>query len=157
MQVRKDFAKRVEALSSSTPREAIANLLSALMPRVAAKTRLPEHPLGGDYAEPRSLTGRAPSPAPQWMGYDKGQEPLGQYDPMKKLTKGRAPKTRKALPTGVLQYARPNPKKRGSASARRYDQYVLGQTALWHTRNTDITASDILWDLEHNFTRYGDI
>ena len=42
MEVPKDFASQVSGLAASTPREAIANLLSALLPRVIARTRPPE-------------------------------------------------------------------------------------------------------------------
>jgi hypothetical protein len=69
MIVREDFAERVEALSSSTPRVALSNLLSALMPRVAAKTRAPSvEEFSAEYA-------RAPQP-------------------LEKLQKRRAPRMR---------------------------------------------------------------
>lgn len=73
MEVRKSFPKQVKALAESTPREAIANLLSALMPRVAVQTKAPA-----------AYTPPAPIP-----GY-------GQPDPMAKLQRKRAPRTRSA-------------------------------------------------------------
>lgn len=76
MEVRKDFPKRVAKLAESTPREAIANLLSALLPRVPAITR-PAAP----YTPPSELYG---SPEPYTP------------DPMAKLKRRRGPtRTRK--------------------------------------------------------------
>ncbi len=84
MEVPKDFAEQVEALSSSTPREAIANLLSALLPRVAARTRPPmptPSPMRDKAAEYRALYSAPAMPTP--------------YDPMSKLTRtARRPRTR---------------------------------------------------------------
>jgi hypothetical protein len=134
MDVPKDFAKQVSALSQSTPREAIANLLSALMPRVQATTRAPtpvSHMTDGELV--RELRGdRAP--------YDFSP------DPMRKLTRTR--RTRKTLPMGTLSYIRPNPKR--GASARRYAQYQLGMTAN-QAIAAGLTAADILWDIDHCF------
>lgn len=76
MEVRKSFPKQVKALAESTPREAIANLLSALMPRVAVQTKAPQPYTTPDWA--------TEYPAP------------GGPDPMAKLTKKRAPRTRTA-------------------------------------------------------------
>lgn len=150
MKVPKDFAGKVAELSSSTPREAIANLLSALMPRVEAQVRAPT-PVG-DLDDIMRKAGQ--------MQRERNQqradliERLAQPDPLAKLQRGRTPKKRKPLPMGLLAYARPNPKKRGSQSAARYDQYVLGKTAAWHVRHTEITATDIHWDVDHNFIRF---
>lgn len=78
MEVRKSFPKQVKALAESTPREAIANLLSALMPRVAVQTKAP----------------RAYTPPPTYD--DWGTPSAGQPDPMAKLQRKRAPRTRSA-------------------------------------------------------------
>lgn len=77
MEVPTDFAKRVAALSESTPHEAIANLLSALMPRVQSTVR-PPTPVADQYV-PRDKPIRYdyPSPSP---------------NPMRKL---RSPRTRR--------------------------------------------------------------
>lgn len=158
MEVRKDFGKRVAELSSSTPREAIANLLSALLPLVEAKTR----PAG--------------QPPVKLMGFDPGTETLKEKrarlaqefmremndidgpDPMRKLTKkGRAPRVRKALPLGRLSYVVPkNPKKAGSASAKRFDNYyaLTGYSASEIVRVSSITATDIAWDVDHGYIKF---
>lgn len=99
MEVRKDFAKRVAALSSSTPREAIANLLSALLPRVPAKTRAPQHPLDHDEKdEPRSLTGLTADEILAKRAMEPVRSGERQPDPFGKLTK-RAPRTRRSFNT----------------------------------------------------------
>lgn len=80
MEVRKDLGDRVAALAESTPREAIENLLKALLPRVPVQVRAP-------VPQAEKLP-RAPSPVdttPEWR------------DPFRKLTrgaKGRKPKAR---------------------------------------------------------------
>lgn len=76
MEIRKDFGQRVKALSESTPREAIANLLSALMPRVEARVR--------------------PAAQPDWAPTPRQVDP----DPLAKLMplrQRRAPRTRRAM------------------------------------------------------------
>ncbi len=81
MLVPKDFATQVSALAESTPREAIANLLSALLPRVVAKTRPPQL-VKADFEYD------ARSPYAKHMAENT-------YDPMSKLTRSRrAPRTR---------------------------------------------------------------
>jgi hypothetical protein len=134
MLVPADFAEQVQALSQSTPREAIANLLSALLPRVQASTRAPKPTHDVYVSDLDELMRRA------------GQLEYDAPDPMRKLTRTR--RTRKTLPMGTLSYIRPNPKR--GASARRYAQYQLGMTAN-QAIAAGLTAADILWDLDHRF------
>lgn len=49
MEVRKDFGDRLKALADSTPKEAVANLIRALMPKTQVTTRAPT----ADYAPTR--------------------------------------------------------------------------------------------------------
>lgn len=79
MLVPESFAEQVEALSSSTPREAIANLLSALMPRVQASTRPPAHPINR---------------LPEFVREYPMEPYLSGPDPMSKLTRTKSPRTR---------------------------------------------------------------
>jgi hypothetical protein len=96
MEVRKDFAKRTKALAESTPREAIENLLRALLP-----------------PEPVRVRSYAPA-TPDWAQDDKRQLPRDpvRRDPfvsptMFKKLKTRRPKSRayKVLnPTGYCNH-----------------------------------------------------
>lgn len=109
MEIRPDFAKRVEALSSSTPREAIANLLSALMPRVPAATRAA--------TSPGSLL-RDATPAPPEEFYKRIEDAMvARVDPMAKLTKGRKTRAPKSKRYTVLE---PDAHMRHKRSWRRY-------------------------------------
>ena len=81
MDIPQDFAGKVGELSSSTPREAIANLLSALLPRVRATTR---------------------PPVPIFIGMDLGMETTYSPDPMRNLARLRSPRTRS--PRGQRSY-----------------------------------------------------
>lgn len=149
MLVKKDFAKRVAKLSESTPREAIANLLSALMPRVPTQTRprTPVAELDDTYRQEdiRKLK--------EEISEDVRRINERQPDPFGKIA--RRAKTRKPLPLGTLVYVRSSNPKKGK-SADRFDNYyrVVGLTARDIVRMTSITASDIQWDIEHGFIRF---
>lgn len=131
MEIRKDFAKRVEALAQSTPREAIANIISALMPREPVKTKMP-------------FTAQEI--------YDEITR--DRPDPMAKLQR-RSARVRKPLPTGKLAYVVPKNPKKGK-SAERFAQYygMNGATASYLVSVTQLTASDIQWDVDHGFVRF---
>lgn len=97
MEVRKDFAARVQAMAASTPREAIANLLSALMPREPVATR------------PAAPVPSAPAPA----------APPSRFGP-KRGTRTR----RAAIDYKTLTVVSPgNPYRAGTKAAQTFDLF----------------------------------